>query len=963
MAMSKHLINRIVACFPAVAVVLGIARNSPAWGQSCTTWVHRTDVGTPGKRVSPAMAYDSDRGVTVFFGGEYSDAGSSTISYYNDTWEYDGTSWKRITLAGVVPDPRSGHAMVYDNVRHEIVMFGGVGETRVGGFLADTYFKDTWTYQGAGSGLGLWTRRADLIADPTVAPRFSARAGHAMAFDAAHGVVVMSGGTGGDNSTSDGIVNGYPPTMRGSDIWLWNGAKWSQAGYVYLPEIHYDGGAIGPWQGTFTRHAMAFDPVVGAVLQASGTGYFSGVGGAWFDSEFNDLFSFSINGNQATARPAGILSLGRQQFAMVYDAQRNCFVVFGGVTSDAYAPSGNSHEELTYDPSSSSYASIIRVQPVPPARARHAMVYDNKRQRTVLFGGASGDARYDDTWELVNVGPTFTQQPTNQTVSPCSSVSFHVAVAGDPPQAFHWRKDGQPLADGGRLSGVSTDTLLITETAFADEGYYSASVTTPCGTNSSLGARLVLSNAWTLIATNGPRPRYQHGMAYDEARGVTVLFGGQLRGNIPNGETWEWNGNTWFLMTTNGPSPRYGISMAYDSTRAKTLLFGGNVNNTGSATDYRRETWEWDGTAWTLRGTNGPAARAFAPMIYDRAARRFVLFGGYLVTNSSPSRVFDTWEYDSQVGAWIQVADGAPKPLAGEEALAYDIARNKRVLLTDGLITYGESAFLLVWEWDGANWVRQSPQLDPHLPSYLGGPTKVSGEAIAYHPRRHQVIINNGNDGNFVVATWAYDGVGWQLLSANDGPHAEQDGKMVYDTARDALVQFGGADNIGFVSSQTWELVDADAIKLLKQPASVAVGANQPVQLSVTARGKPLLQYRWRKDGVELTDGGRISGAKSGLLTILNANPAADAGSYDVVVANDCGSVTSDRASLQFVAAGLVLNVGFSASHWQLNWQTNNAVLETATKVTGPWSAVSGAASPFPILTNEPARFFRLRQP
>jgi hypothetical protein len=52
-------------------------------------------------------------------------------------------------------------------------------------------------------------------------------------------------------------------------------------------------------------------------------------------------------------------------------------------------------------------------------------------------------------------------------------------------------------------------------------------------------------------------------------------------------------------------------------------------------------------------------------------------------------------------------------------------------------------------------------------------------------------------------------------------------------------------------------------------------------------------------------------------------------------------------------------------THWQLSWQTNNAVLETAGTATGPWNGVTGAVSPFAleINANEAARFFRLRQP
>ncbi len=55
--------------------------------------------------------------------------------------------------------------------------------------------------------------------------------------------------------------------------------------------------------------------------------------------------------------------------------------------------------------------------------------------------------------------------------------------------------------------------------------------------------------------------------------------------------------------------------------------------------------------------------------------------------------------------------------------------------------------------------------------------------------------------------------------------------------------------------------------------------------------------FQWRKGGVPLTDGGTISGATTTRLTV---DPVSfdDAGSYDVVVTDACGEVTSNAATL-----------------------------------------------------------------
>src|SRR5215467_13066274 len=90
----------------AFVTLLGTMLLSTAECQ-CLIWVQRGNavavnpVGTPGQRVHHAMAYDSDRGVTVFFGGEIGKTGSE--SYFNDTWEYDGHTWTKIDVGAVAP--------------------------------------------------------------------------------------------------------------------------------------------------------------------------------------------------------------------------------------------------------------------------------------------------------------------------------------------------------------------------------------------------------------------------------------------------------------------------------------------------------------------------------------------------------------------------------------------------------------------------------------------------------------------------------------------------------------------------------------------------------------------------------------------------------------------------------------------------------------------------------------------
>lgn len=92
-----------------------------------------------------AVSFDQRRGVTVLFGGLFTQPNIENI-LSNDTWEYDGEVWVEVTPTNL-PTARWGHSMIYDEAREVIVLFGGID---VDGNLLD----DTWEYDGS-----TWTQR------------------------------------------------------------------------------------------------------------------------------------------------------------------------------------------------------------------------------------------------------------------------------------------------------------------------------------------------------------------------------------------------------------------------------------------------------------------------------------------------------------------------------------------------------------------------------------------------------------------------------------------------------------------------------------------------------------------------------------------------------------------------------------------------------------------------------------
>jgi outer membrane lipoprotein-sorting protein len=92
-------------------------------------------------------------------------------------------------------------------------------------------------------------------------------------------------------------------------------------------------------------------------------------------------------------------------------------------------------------------------------------------------------------------------------------------------------------------------------------------------------------------------------------------------------------------------------------------------------------------------------------------------------------------------------------------------------------------------------------------------------------------------------------------------------------------------------------LTIATSPSITSQPTNQLAYPGQSVNFSVTASGSSL-GYQWRKDSTNLINSGNVSGATSNTLTLSNVTTNDDNSSYDVVVSNGCGSVTSSVATL-----------------------------------------------------------------
>ena len=140
----------------------------------------------PAARVNAGLVWDSRRERLWLVGGNTSESGAA-YEAVADAWSFDPetNSWEKHQLSGRLPPARLMHAVVYDELRDAIVMFGGADESA---FELDAqYFADLWALdleglawvelEGGGSAAPVGRFWAGMVHDPD-ADRYLLFGGH-----------------------------------------------------------------------------------------------------------------------------------------------------------------------------------------------------------------------------------------------------------------------------------------------------------------------------------------------------------------------------------------------------------------------------------------------------------------------------------------------------------------------------------------------------------------------------------------------------------------------------------------------------------------------------------------------------------------------------------------------------------------------------------------------------------------
>ncbi|MFY9341728.1 MAG: hypothetical protein WAT39_04520 [Planctomycetota bacterium] len=522
---------------------------------------------------SCSLAFDSVRSRIVAFGGQLAWSGSAG-GWGDLTWEFDGSGW-RLVHPMTRPPARSLATMTFDPVRNRTILFGG-----------DPLLGDTWLFDGV-----TWTQVVSAMAP-------SARVGAQMVFDVARGRAVL--------------VGGYGLAGPAAGTWEFDGTNWiaspamTPVGASAFPDaLAYDaarGLVIGlrNWAGgtevwdydgmqwTLASSSGAATPVLSAATRANGPGItvrspaavWDFDGSTWSPSPagpapYTRLLHDSSNGRLLcegggnVAATAGatwqyLMCPTRGGTSVAFDSARGCAVLYGGWNLGGW----NMYD--TWEMRGSTWTQVFP-NTNPSGRGEHAMVYDTRRSRTVLFGGASSPVSgwLADTWAFDGVDWSL------------------LATSGPSPRQRHVMVY-DPLRDrvvlfGGTTMGPAGIVSLADTWEFDGSAWTQRfPVTTP-----------------NLIGMDWTR------MTFDSRRGVVVMLD-------PSSQLWEYDGSNWTIVVTPTNPGRIGGNLGFDPVRGRVVAQGG-VICTFVGCSFS-DTFEYDGTDWMLVGPHQDGA---LPLVYD----------------------------------------------------------------------------------------------------------------------------------------------------------------------------------------------------------------------------------------------------------------------------------------------------------------------------------------------------------
>lgn len=517
---------------------------------------------------------------------------------------------------------------------------------------------------------------------------------------------------------------------------------------------------------------------------------------------------------------------------------------------------------------------------------------------------------------------------------------------------YQWQREGVNLVNDARISGARSNSLTINPLAASDEGLYTVMVTTcdgsqfvpsnpirvrafpalgggtpalmwgrdtagelglgtlpPSGSsNYSTPSSVLTVNDFVVVSPGnwhtlgvkgdgtvwawGSGHYYQLGRASVAPSSVPIQVPG-LRDIVDvkpsdytsfalgaDGRVYSWGGNWGHELGRVTPSPIAEVPMAIPNLECVVEL---NVAAfTMMAIKSDGTVWTWGSNAYGLRGLGYvgnpvPLEPTEVPGITDAVNGTTGWVHSLIVRANGTILGWGSGGHGA-VGDGTQVTRTSPVPTVGIDDVRF-------VADGGGYHSIAVKNDGTAWAWGG----NQNGEAGINSTSiYVLSPTQVNFLTNVTHAARTNATTAfrrgdgtfwvTGSNGNGGLGTSTV-GSGWNLVTRIP---------IQLNLLNGATYLNGGGNN-------TVVLAPFTNVAISQQPVPQANLVGQTASFSVAASGTPQIRYQWKRNNVDVVDGGAIAGARAATLTI---NPVAlnHAGTYTVAVSNAFSAVDSTTA-------------------------------------------------------------------
>jgi alpha-tubulin suppressor-like RCC1 family protein/subtilisin family serine protease len=439
--------------------------------------------------------------------------------------------------------------------------------------------------------------------------------------------------------------------------------------------------------------------------------------------------------------------------------------------------------------------------------------------------------------------------------------SLYVSATSSTPMTFQWQKDGVNLVDGNGIYGATTQSLSFSSARSSDAGQYRLLATNVGGTTTSSASVVTITTPPAPIIITQPANRSIYLGQYFELY-VGVQYAGPA--------TYQWQRSTdaglTFTAILGATSNYYNF---YNAQAAQAGQYRVVVTNAGGTTTSQ--------TATVTVSTPPP------PVFQTQPVNRTGYLGDSISLYAS---VVDTgtatyqWQQSTDGGVTFTDITGATwNSLYIDNAQTRHIGQYRLAVTNAGGTTYSNVVTVAL-----------TAPPPPVFSNHPTGTTVPAGNTVYLYGR--------ATGSGLITYQWQKDGV--NLIDGGSIYGATSNYLYVYTTGTVHSGQYRliATNAGGSVTSNaaTVTVTAPPAPTISTPPSSRTVVAGTSTNFFVSASGVGLT-YQWQKDGVNMVNNTRISGATTSYLQIMNTQ-ASDAGSYRVIVSNDGGSVTSAAAVL-----------------------------------------------------------------